>query len=172
MTFNIEILNRILAREGENRWPDANGKPTYLAPGDRGGRTSWGISERAHPDAWRNGPPSRERARAIYESVYLTPWAWVHYDPLREQLIDISINSGERRAATLLQLTLDIDPDGIVGPHTRAAVGRYQYPSVLRHLNHALVAERVRFLVGLANDDPTQRINLRGWINRAVEFIR
>lgn len=161
-----QIIDGILDREGEQQ-------PPYLAKGDRGGRTNWGISERAHPEVWMSGPPDRARARQVYLHTYVKPWDWLLSEPLKVQLIDITVLSGYARAVCLLQEALgDLTVDGVLGSHTRhAIVEATMFDSVARQVNNALVAMRVRHFGLIANTLVDQRPNLRGWINRAVLFI-
>lgn len=161
-----EIINGILEREGEQ-------KPPYLAKGDRGGRTNWGISERAHPEVWMSGPPNRERAAQVYQNEYVKPWEWVKDEPLKVQLIDISVMSGVKRGVKLLQETLGEKADGLVGPATRMALTRacFRVGSDSRHVNNALVAFRLKFYDALTDEDKSQKINEEGWENRALRFL-
>ena len=155
-----QLLDELLEREGWNG-------PEFLDLHDRGGRTSWGISERAHPEAWKHGPPSKEDARLIYSQEYVLPFDWVQ-DPLRVQLIDIAVNSGERTAVRLLQRAIGVIDDGIVGPVTRAATKAAGSP---RMVNNALVAFRLRFVDDLSDGNPTQKRFEEGWENRALLFL-
>jgi lysozyme family protein len=106
------IIDGILDREQQ-------GTPPYLAPGDAGGRTSWGISERAHPEAWRYGVPTRADARAIYATQYVRPFDRLTTagadDRLRVAVIDDAVMSGVDAATKRLQVVLGVVPDGIEG---------------------------------------------------------
>jgi lysozyme family protein len=159
-----DIINGILDREGWNG-------PDFLDKDDRGGRTSWGISERAHPEAWRNGPPSRELAAALYYAEYVLPWRWVEYDPLRAQLIDMTVLHGYPNAVRLLQRTVGETVDGVLGPRTRHAVDLYRWPLPLRCLNNALVAFRLQFIDRLTDADLSQKRNEEGWESRCLLFL-
>jgi lysozyme family protein len=159
-----EIINGILDREGWNG-------PDFRDKDDRGGRTAWGISERAHPEAWKNGPPSRERATGIYLREYVAPWDWLHYEPLRVQLIDCTVHHGYRRAVKLFQRALGVDDDGVLGRRTIAAYELYRFPVVLRYLNNGLVAYRLQFIDKLTDAERSQKRFEEGWENRALLFI-
>lgn len=62
---------------------------------DTGGRTIYGISEKANPDAWENGPPTLDEARQIYKSRY---WDAINADNLpgsmRLEAFDAAVNQG------------------------------------------------------------------------------
>lgn len=91
-------------------------------PHDPGGETIWGIARRYHPDAWRNGPPTLEQAKAIYRNDYWTP-AGCDRLPQPYDLIvfDGSVNQGIRPTIRGMQTALRVDPDGHLGPITIAA---------------------------------------------------
>lgn len=165
-----EIIDGILQREGE-------GKPPWLAKDDLGGRTSWGISERAHPEMWRNGPPSRAQARALYLAMYVKPFDWligIHED-LRVAMIDDGVMSGgvlpgrdgSLMATKRLQAVLGVPIDGKVGPVTIAAVRSMS----MRELLQKYCVERVLRLARLVVGNRAQATNLVGWLSRALLFL-
>lgn len=157
---DLEVIDGILDRE-------KRGEPPWIAPGDRGGRTSWGISERAHPEAWTSGPPTREQAAEIYRREYLTPFASLE-EPLREQAIDIGVTSGVGTAWMLIQKVIGVRPDGKPGPITLAALAA---AGSARMINNALVAVRLQFIDKITDADVRQKINEEGWENRALVFL-
>jgi lysozyme family protein len=145
-----EIIDGILEREGE-------GTPPYTTPGDHGGRTRWGISERAHPEAWRAGPPSEDQARKIYEAEYVRPFLGVKNDPLRNQLVDIAVLHGMSTAWHLFSLVvpfLTFDSINRTSAQTQNLV------------NNALVGARVGYMLSL-----NQRQFEHGWVRRATSFL-
>lgn len=169
----LEIVEDVLNREGWNG-------PDFLDAGDKGGRTAWGISERAHPEAWRHGPPSKDQARAIYIAQYIAPWAWVPDDRLRALLVDWTVTSGLSAATRGLQAAVTASVDGVLGPETKrltlAAVnaGRPVVASVVRaraehYMAIALDEPRLRTL--LNTGAPLQLRFLRGWLRRTLEFV-
>ncbi len=176
-----DIIDDICKAEGSN---EENG---YLTPGDRGGRTTYGISERSHPAAWRDGPPSLDVCKAIYREEYVKPWEWVGFDPLREQLVDFSVTSGHRRATYWLQRAMGLQADGIAGPDTKAAVNACTYipyervnaaehviicsQAVAELLNNALVAARLAFIDQMTDAEKSQKKFEEGWESRALSFL-
>lgn len=129
-------------------------------PADPGGETIYGISRRAHPEAWRLGPPSKEEAAAIYKSEYwdavggdLLPW------PINLLTFDFAVNSGSHRAVAELQQNLNVPADGIVGPKTVVAalkmVGNKEFVALL-------LADRALFMESLAGWARYKR----GWLKR------
>ncbi len=140
-------------------------------PRDAGGRTYAGISETAHPDAWKDGSVGEAEARQVYRHDY---WDALHLDLIASQglaneVFDFAVTSGADRAATYLQQAWNAirqsyeDPlveDGIVGPMTRSAANEYErrYPGVL---HRAYAVKRGAFYLSL--NRPTF---VRGWMKR------
>ena len=155
-----DVIDEILAREG----PDTHD------PIDRGGRTSRGISERAHPEAWADGSVSEAEARAIYETKYITGPGFdrVPFEPLRNQLIDFGVTSGPALATSKLQAILGVDIDGTLGPQTLTAIVHFEDP---RRLNNLLVSSRIGMIGRLVTKSPAQMKFLNGWIARAISFM-
>lgn len=139
-TSDDQILEAILNREG--RFSDATA--------DRGRSTAWGISSRFHPEAWKNGPPAREIAKAIYAHDYLAPFEPVEPIALRAQVVDIAVNSGVSTARALLSL----------------ASAQTDRPVAVQ-----LVAERLKHYGRIVQVDASQAVFFAGWVNRACEFL-
>jgi lysozyme family protein len=97
-------------------------------PKDPGGDTWYGLARRYHPnEPW---PPTRERAIAIYRTDY---WDACQADHLPARLacavVDSAINEGVESAIRILQHTLGLEADGVMGPRTLgAALGRAPGP--------------------------------------------
>jgi len=94
-------------------------------PHDPGGQTRFGVSKRAYPDLdIRN--LTWEQAREIYHRDY---WKRIRGDslpwPLNVILFDAAVNQGVYTAVTMLQRTVGVTNDGIVGPRTLRAVNSH-----------------------------------------------
>lgn len=101
-TFIVEILKA----EG-GRAPASQEKR-------EGGRTKFGIFEKAHPEVWEDGDVTIEEAVAIYRKHY---WDAMRgddvniYSPkLALSMFDWAVNAGPVRAVTFLQRLLLIEP--------------------------------------------------------------
>ena len=138
---------------------------------DKGGPTIFGISQNANPSAWKNGPPTEEEAREIYEQKYVKGPGFDKipdtYSRLRYQLVDFGVLSGPRLAIEKLQAILGVVVDGVLGVNTLAAVLE-QDPKVI---NNKLVAERARMIGRIVSKNPAQAKFLAGWLNRTLDFI-
>lgn len=128
-------------------WPSEG---TALVSDDNGaGRARYGITERSHPEAWRDGDVTQEEARQIYQEKY---WKPLGLDELPAGLahaaFDTAINMGAGAARDLL----------------RQANGSIQRFSELRRARYRSIA---------ANDaDGSSRQYLNGWLERADRVER
>jgi lysozyme family protein len=158
-----QILDGILDREGDAVITNHRA--------DRGGRTRYGISERAHPAAWNPGPPTREQARAIYTTVYVAPFDALFGrvdDRIRVALIDDAVLSGVKPAIRRLQHVLQVVPlDGVLGPLTVAACLRQPSAAFLQRL----VVARALGLCRVVQTRPANLVFLTGWIARTLTFL-
>lgn len=162
-----EILDDVLRREGSAY--------TFYAA-DRGGQTKHGITLRTL-EAFRGRrclPSELElltevEARAIYRRQYIEApgFSAIADEQLRALVIDFGVHSGQARATKALQQALGVDPDGVFGPATRAALERAELTTVYR----ALLTARFLFLADVVARDASQRVFLRGWIARCCEFL-
>ena len=96
------------------------------APGDTGGLTNFGISQAAYPALDIRGL-TRAGAEAIYRGDY---WGAVRGDELASgvdlMVFDMAVNAGVARSAEILQRSLGVAADGVIGeavtiPAARAA---------------------------------------------------
>ncbi|WP_426040756.1 glycosyl hydrolase 108 family protein [Brevundimonas sp. TWP2-3-4b1] len=81
-------------------WIINDSEGSALVQNDNGaGRARFGITERSHPDAWRDGDVSRQEAEAIYKRDY---WDAIGADALAPALrivaFDAAINHGAGKA--------------------------------------------------------------------------
>jgi lysozyme family protein len=134
----------------------------HTDPDDPGGETNFGISKRQYPDL-DIGALTRDQAITIYHQDYWVkghcpemrlPLNWVHFD--------CCVNAGIHQAAILLQRSLYVDEDGLIGPHTLQAMNEKD-PDVLAIL---CIAEREHYYRTLAQSKPVFAKQLNGWLNR------
>jgi len=132
-------------------------------PSDPGGRTNYGISQRAYPsEDIRN--MTLERAKQIYRRDY---WDACRCDELRGDIgfhvFDAAVNSGVRRASLWLQAAAGATPDGKIGPQTIAAANAMDPSDVVRMISGI----RLRFMTDLS----TWPSFGRGWTRRIANNL-
>jgi lysozyme family protein len=137
-------------------------------PRDPGGATNFGITRETLSHV-RGRPASMEDVRrltseeaaSIYRSLY---WRAVRADELPRGLdlavFDLAVNSGPKRAVTMLQNVLGVKADGLIGPLTVKAANRADPTETVRRLTRA----RLGFLFRLA----TWPVFGRGWRRRVL----
>ncbi|NNM78237.1 hypothetical protein HJG53_15195 [Sphingomonas sp. ID1715] len=158
-------------------------------PADRGGPTSFGITQAvARANGWtgdmRRLP--RATAAAIYRRLY---WLKPRYDDVAElapriaaELFDTGVNMGPKVATAFLQRALnalnrgardyaDIAVDGLIGPATLAALAGFMRTrgaageTVLLKAIEALQGERY---LRLAESRPANEAFLYGWLANRI----
>lgn len=142
---------------------DWEGTELHCVPGDPGGRTRYGISQRAYPglDLERL---TREQARDIYKRDYWDKAGCPGLPPvLRGYYFDCCVHHGIRQATRLLQRALGVRADGIMGPVTRQALCEESDPEALLF---ELRLCRMTFMVDLVDARPGQVKFLKGWLRR------
>lgn len=106
-----------------------------------------------------------EQAKRIYFDLYwLPPFCPEFPAPLDLLLFDAYVNHRPGSAVRLIQLAVDAVPDGIVGTETLRkanAIGLDMAKAIERYAG----ARQALFLC-IADDDPSQRVFLRGWMSR------
>ena len=94
-------------------------------PNDPGGETKFGISKRAYP-ALDIVSLTAVDAKRVYRRDY---WEFVSGDalpwPLSYFVFDAAVNQGVSPAIRMLQQTVGVDADGLIGPQTLSAVGKF-----------------------------------------------
>jgi lysozyme family protein len=154
--FDLAVTKTLL-REG--------GSKITRTPGDNGGTTKYGISKRAYPGVDIENL-DEEKAKQIYKADY---WEKVSGDQIVEQIIaeeifDTAVNMGVKSAVKLVQLTLNLVPDGSFGPKSLAAVNGVRTVEFLTTFKLIKISR----YAAICNSDPTQTKFLLGWINRTL----
>lgn len=166
-----QFIEDIIRREG--------GDKETNDPTDSGGRTKYGISEKANPEAWADGDVSHDEAAGLYQKKYITAehFEQIKDETLRHQVIDFGVPSGPNTGAKLLQQLVGVKADGEIGPKTLEAIENYpggklfgvEVPGNVL-LNLAFRDARIMFYATLAKIRPKDLKYLLGWIKRAQEF--
>ena len=132
-------------------------------PADPGGLTNYGISQRAYPTL-DIAALTLDAAQALYRRDY---WQVLHGDQLPSGLdllmLDCAINQGPVTAIKLLQQTLRIHDDGLIGPETLNAAA-----AAMPGLLDSFAAERaLRY-----ECNPNEATFGRGWYRRLLRMHR
>ncbi len=149
------------------------GYKLHTVEGDRGGMTYAGIARKMNPywEGWTyidsNEIPPTQLVRDFYRKEF---WDKIRGDDLNNQkvarmLFDFGVNAGWNTAVKLAQLAIGVQPDGIIGPKSLAALNSVD-PEVFV-LQYSL-AKIVRYRDIVAKDK-TQLKFLMGWINRTLK---
>jgi lysozyme family protein len=141
-------------------------------PDDRGGATNFGVTQRTYDQFRRRHSMPLRPVREITEDevyqVYQDYWTAVGADtlqwPLSAVMFDMAVNHGPSSAKKLLQRTLEVREDGIVGPKTRFALGAFDTDSLTNHLLWTRV-DRYRALAR-----GNQAKFLSGWLWRVAHL--
>jgi lysozyme family protein len=134
---------------------------------DPGGKTRFGITEAVARQAGYQGDMRKlplNLAKTLYLDRY---WRPIRADDLppgvRYLMFDAAVNSGHRQATLWLQRALGVEADGIIGQQTLGAA----YAQDMRALKLGLLAQRLRFMTGLANWSAFSR----GWARRIADLM-
>lgn len=166
-----DIIDDIIRREG--------GAAETDDPSDSGGRTKYGISEKAHPEAWEDGTVTHEEAKSIYKETYILAEKFdlVVDEKLRHQLVDFGVTSGPDTATRLLQQLVGVKVDGAIGPKTLEAIASYPGGKLFGFevpgnvlLNLAFRDARQMHYATIAKRRPKDLKYILGWLRRAQEF--
>jgi lysozyme family protein len=155
--FGAAIVNT-LAREGGSKFTDT--------PGDRGGATKYGISQRAYP-ALDIRNLTEQQARDIYKRDF---WDRIRGDDITSQAIaenifDACVNMGVKTASRLAQTSLSITPaDGVIGSQSLTAVNSADEELFIANFTIAKIARYAH----ICTRDRSQSRFLLGWVNRAL----
>lgn len=164
-----DFIDDIIEREGGSKETNDSA--------DAGGRTKYGISERANPDLWVNGPPTYAQARQRFIERYVLPFNGLSDVHLLEQLADWGVTSGPKRVVQILQQLLGVKTDGDIGPKTIGRINQYPDGDLFGHpvpgrvlLNLAVRDARAMQYAGAAKARPANLKFILGWLNRTFLF--
>jgi lysozyme family protein len=139
-------------------------------PSDPGGFTYAGISQVAHANwhGWQyfldNGSIPENVVAAFYDSLVWKPMKCDSMPPaLAFYLFDTACLLGTPYATYLLQKSLNVTPDGIIGPNTLQAIRNRDTKTVLSKLH----ANRITFHNKVVQESPDLKVFYNGWIRRA-----
>lgn len=159
---------------------------------DRGGETIWGITEKTarsygYKGAMRDFPKHCTPAKPICaDLIYRTSYIdRPGYKPMAAiepavffELVDSAVLHGPPRASGWFQGGLNaicgsgLQTDGVVGPKTIAAYRTCQDQqgdvNLCLKMLETMDRAQLKFFEAIVARDPSQRVFLRGWVNKRV----
>lgn len=142
-------------------------------PGDHGGRTQKGITQREYDSDMRAWGLPLADVKAIpmdqLNTIYYTKY-WLPECPelsagLNLSFFDQCVNEGPREAILLLQRSLTISADGIWGEQTDNVVKNITAP---RQLIMNYSNQRANFYRGIGDRNPSQQKFMHDWLFRTT----
>jgi lysozyme family protein len=135
-------------------------------PGDAGGLSKYGISQRSYPKL-DIANLTLDAAAAIYKKDFWDFYriGWINDQSVANKVMIYYMNMNPHDAATIVQTACGgTRIDGIIGTDTILAVNR----SDVRQLLDRLIIKGVEFYVGRVDKNPDQLKFLRSWLRRAL----
>jgi len=153
-------------------------------PADKGGPTNYGITQATLSRYLQRAATIQEvkdldgeTARHIYElRYYREPRIDRLPGPIQHFVFDCAVNHGPRRAIKFVQKVCNeagfgqLVVDGLMGPKTKS-VADSCYEGMQQWMLLALIQERRMFYMSIVANNPSQKVFLAGWMNRADSFI-
>lgn len=166
-------------------------------PGDRGGRTKYGITEKTFQYAldrfFISGVKdikdlTTTQAKAIYKALY---WFPLHLQDVKDisiaaEIFDTGVNSGTGKAALIAQLALDylgeiVAVDGDLGPITLGLINKWcrKDPRALmvalngiQFIHFCAIVDQtlIDTIQARVKSTPDQQQFARGWTKRIQEY--
>lgn len=156
-------------------------------PQDPGGETYRGIARRMNPkwEGWvdidvlkkQKGFPAnldgnallREKIKSFYEANY---WDKVRGDEIMDQdvaesIFDFAVNAGPAVSAKLAQITVQAEPDGVIGPDTLGRINA----DVPRAFLALFALNKIARYVSICDKRPASRKFFFGWVKRTLEVV-
>lgn len=145
---------------------------------DRGGATKFGVTlatwKKVGYDKNGDGIITAEDIKLLTEEDYncvfkQNYWDVCWGDHIKDQsvanlLIDFAYNSGASRAVRYIQSCVGTNQDGVMGQNTISAINNYSKGQWA--LFDILKVKRIAYLHQVVKDDPSQGVNLKGWLRR------
>lgn len=133
---------------------------------DSGGETKFGVAQKAHPEVVVR-TLTLAQAEAIYKRSYWDSVRGDELDPdVARYVFDIGCGSGPQKGIKLLQQACGVAADGVFGPATLAAAKAAKPAELVEKMRQL----RVAYYQAIVANNPSQKIFLQGWLNRANDI--
>jgi lysozyme family protein len=141
-------------------------------PSDSGGETNMGISKRSYPHIDIRTLTTAQ-AKEIYHRDY---WDALHLDslPYRVAVVvfDTAVNSGNHRAVVLLQQSIGVGDDGVIGPATQAKLKEAtSTESGSKILSLEYMLRRMKYYRSIIQGDRSKGKYMAGWYSRVMDLF-
>jgi lysozyme family protein len=145
---------------------------------DSGGPTNYGVIQSEY-SLYLGRPASIDdmkkmpiaHARDIFKKkYYFAPKINLLPEELQPVVTDACVLYGPKRGIIFLQTVLGTNADGVLGPATAAAADQFISVHGIVEVVNYYVEERIEFCKRIVARNPSQKIFLKGWTNRANSF--
>lgn len=143
---------------------------------DRGGATNKGITLATYRSVFGQNK-SVDDLKRLTDAEWMTIfkklfWDRCKADQIQDQsianmLVDWAWNSGAVNPIKKLQGILGVKADGIIGKNTLNAVNTKSPLPIFGALKQA----RISYYNAIVRNDPSQKVNLKGWMNRVNHIV-
>jgi len=163
-----QMLNTILKNEGG----------FVDIPQDHGGATNFGVTIGEY-GVYLGHPATKEEVKKMPIAHAKDIFRKKYYDKpgidkieleLQPVVFDASVLYGPSRAIKFLQTVVGVNPDGVIGPATVKAATDLVFKNGIVAVVNDYVQERIDFCNQIVRNNPSQKIFLKGWTNRANSF--
>jgi lysozyme family protein len=138
---------------------------------DPGGRTRFGVAEKYHPELTSTGfydtmprDEALDMAIQVYSDSYAKPCKLnqIQGQSVGNALLSYAINMGNKQSIKLLQRTLGLDEDGVMGPKTLSSVNAVTPSNLLMAWKSMMIS----YYENVVEKHPEDIVYLNGWKNR------
>lgn len=153
-------------------------------PDDPGGETYKGVARKIHSkwDGWQNidilkrqpGFPGNldknaELQAAIADFYRINFWDKVKGDQIdnqsvAESIFDFAVNAGVSTSASLAQMVIAADTDGVIGQESITKINAFN----IEHFLASFTVAKIARYVNIVKKRPTSRKYFYGWVLRAL----
>ena len=167
-------LQKILAHEGGYvNDPDDTGGETYKGVARAMNskwngwvQVDWCKTQKGFPANLEKNSELQEEVSRFYQVNY---WDALCADSIENQLVadsifDFGVNAGVRTSASLAQLVVEADPDGVIGPTTLDKLNAFD-PD---HFLAAFTVAKIARYISIVKKRPESRKYFYGWICRTI----
>ena len=174
MASFLPALQKVLAHEGR-----------YVNdPDDPGGETYKGVARAMHSkwSGWvrvdicknQSGFPANlekdtELQNEIAQFYQINFWDALCADSIESQLVadsifDFAVNAGLKTSASLAQMVVEAEPDGVIGPDTLAKINAFDS----EHFLAAFTVAKIALYIAIIKKRPESKKYLYGWVCRTI----